>query len=72
MSDSDSIDYQYQEEPQEKPLDFSQRSSVRRCPYCGETLSSDELDQLLDPETNTFICPNCRKKLNMDELGSGM
>lgn len=59
-------------EYQQEPLDFSQRVPVRRCPYCGETLGADELELFLAPESNTFVCPNCRKKLNIHELGSGI
>lgn len=59
-------------EYQEKPLDFSQRNPSCKCPYCGETLSTDELESNLAPESNTFICPNCRKKLNIHELGRGI
>ena len=57
---------------QQQPLDFSSHSHTYRCPYCGETLGSDELESYLAPETNTFICPNCRKKLNIHELGRGI
>lgn len=72
MGDNNSVDDQYQEGPQERPLDFSQPLPVRKCPYCAEALSIDELEEHLDPETNAFICPNCRKKSNIDELGSGI
>jgi ribosomal protein S27E len=61
-----------QEYPQEEPLDFSQPQHLCRCPYCGETLGSDELETYLAPESNTFICPNCRKKLNIYDLGSNI
>lgn len=57
---------------QQEPLDFSRRSHVRKCPYCGEILSADELGNFLAPESNTFVCPNCRKKLNIHELGGGI
>jgi len=63
----DDFDYQ-----QEEPLDFSQPQHFCKCPFCGETLSADELDSYLVPESNTFICPNCRKKLNIHELGRGI
>ncbi len=59
-------------EEQEKPLDFSQRTPNCKCPYCGETMGMDELENHLAPESNTFICPNCRKKLNIHELGRGI
>lgn len=62
------LDSDYQEEP----LDFSRQSNFCRCPYCAETLSADELKGSLAPESNTFVCPNCRKKLNIHELGSGI
>lgn len=54
------------------PLDFSREHSFCRCPYCGETIEKDELENHLAPESNTFICPNCRKKLNIHELGGGI
>ena len=57
---------------EEEPLDFSRRQNVCRCPYCGETLSAEELEDYLAPESNTFVCPNCRKKLNIHELGGGI
>jgi len=56
---------------QEEPLDFT-RPRICRCPYCGETLSGDELEENIAPQSNTFVCPNCRKKLNIHELGSGI
>jgi uncharacterized CHY-type Zn-finger protein len=57
---------------QEKPLDFSRSSLHSSCPHCGETLDSQELNTYLAPESNTFICPNCRKRLNIHELGRGI
>ena len=57
---------------QEEPLDFSKETRLCRCPYCGETLGADELDGFLAPESNTFVCPNCRKKLNIHELGNAV
>ena len=57
---------------QEEPLDFSRRFHLYRCPYCGETISTDELQNYLAPESNTFVCPNCRKKLNTYELGNAI
>jgi len=59
-------------EYQEEPLDFSRPQHLRRCPYCGETLSVEELQDFLAPGSNTFVCPNCRKKLNVHELGSSI
>ncbi len=56
----------------EEPLDFSRPQQLSKCPYCGETVSTEELENHLAPESNTFICPNCRKKLNIHELGSGI
>ncbi|MFC1631698.1 hypothetical protein ACFL1I_05020 [Candidatus Omnitrophota bacterium] len=63
----DEFDFQ-----EEKPLDFSEHSLVRSCPYCGETLASEELNSYLNSEDNTFTCPNCRKKFNVDELSTGI
>ena len=57
---------------QEKPLDFSRPNARSSCPYCGEIMDADELGSHLAPESNTFICPNCRKKLNIHELGRGI
>jgi transposase-like protein len=58
---------------QQEPLNFDPaHSSMCRCPYCGETLAAEELEGFLAPGSNTFICPNCRKKLNIHELGSGI
>lgn len=54
---------------QEEPLDFSEHARWCSCPYCGETLSMDEISGALN--SNTFICPSCRKKLNVHELGNG-
>ncbi|MBN3039378.1 MAG: hypothetical protein JW869_08195 [Candidatus Omnitrophica bacterium] len=56
----------------EEPLDFSGSSAHRKCPYCGETLSAEELENYASWEGNTFICPNCRKRLNIDELGTAI
>ncbi len=63
---------EYREEPREEPLDFSRPHNLHKCPYCGETISAEELQDFLAPESNTFVCPNCRKKLNIHELGSSI
>lgn len=57
---------------QQEPLDFYHSQLDCRCPYCGETLGADELEHFLTPEANAFICPNCRKRLNVHELGGGV
>jgi len=66
MDTPDSSDYR------EEPLDFSRPLHLRRCPYCGETLSTEEIRDFIMPQSNTFVCPNCRKKLNIHELGTGI
>ncbi|MFH1760537.1 MAG: hypothetical protein ABIA63_05505 [bacterium] len=60
----DDLDFQ-----KERPLDFSQHSNLSRCPYCAEEISSEELDRYLASEGNSIVCPNCRKRLNIHELG---
>ena len=57
---------------QEEALDFSRPQHLSGCPYCAETLSKEELESSFIAESNTFVCPNCRKKLNIHELGGGM
>ena len=54
---------------QEGELDFSQAGADHSCPYCGELLNSEEAGGHLDRDTNTFTCPNCRKKINFTDLG---
>ena len=61
-----------EQEFKEKPLDFSQRNLDCSCPYCGENLDADEVDSYLSPNSNTFVCPNCRKKQNIHELRRGI
>ena len=62
----------FPEEPLEEPLDFEHRQHLCYCPYCGETLASDELENYMAPGSNTIVCPNCRKRLNIHELGGSL
>ena len=72
----DDLNFPTQQDPEEEseqhPLDFSKPVFGVKCPYCGESLEKEELDSCLAPESNTFICPKCRKKLNVDELDAGI
>ncbi|MFH1046501.1 MAG: hypothetical protein V1727_06030 [Candidatus Omnitrophota bacterium] len=59
-------------EPEEDPLDFSSAPAGCHCPYCSEVIAAEEMEGFLSPEGNTLVCPNCRKKINIEDLSGGI